>query len=380
MNSLLLNLIRTDPGWREECRRLKIKIKEEGRLAIFNYDRDADFSNPLVREARGIIIDTSNKIVISRAFDKFFNIQETLANTIKWRDCQVLDKIDGSIVKLYAKPVEQFRMNSDKPDEYHVWNWATNSCINAWEAPVSGTGRTFHDVIMSAVNYRDIDFQKLDMDYTYIFELVSPETQVLIKYPFTMLYHLATRNNKTGEEIKTNIGVIQPKAYDIHTEEDCLEAAKHLNDDGEVKKEGFVVVDSDWHRVKIKSPEYLQLHHIWNNGVVSKDKILKMIVEDDIPELDGELPDLEIRIKYYQYELEKLKYNISRYIAYARGLYAEYDNDRAAVAKVIKKQKFAPFGFSALGNNKTAEDLLAETKLSTLNKIVPDYKEEDLYS
>lgn len=43
---------------------LSIKVKIENNLAIFSYDINADFSDPIVQEARGIIIDINTLEVV----------------------------------------------------------------------------------------------------------------------------------------------------------------------------------------------------------------------------------------------------------------------------------------------------------------------------
>lgn len=72
-NSYLCNLIANNANWREEVANLNVKVKEEGNLVIFNYDIEADFSNPIVQESRGIIIDTSTCDVVCWPFRKFGN-------------------------------------------------------------------------------------------------------------------------------------------------------------------------------------------------------------------------------------------------------------------------------------------------------------------
>ena len=50
-----------------------IKIKKEGDLAIFNYGFESRFSEPLVQEARGIILDHTRCEVVCWPFRKFGN-------------------------------------------------------------------------------------------------------------------------------------------------------------------------------------------------------------------------------------------------------------------------------------------------------------------
>lgn len=302
-------------------------------------------------------------------FSKFFNVQETYADTIDWNDCKVESKIDGSIMKA-------FFYNSS-------WRWATNGCISAGDALVGDTKIPFLALIRNADNFNDIDFDLLNKDYTYIFELVSPMNQIVIRYPTTHLYHIGTRNNKTGEELRVNIGIEQPKTYDIHSLQDCLDAAKVLNDEyDDVKLEGFVVVDKDWHRIKVKSPAYLALHHAWNNGNISKEKILDMIINNDmsIEELCEEFPRHAVKFYYYKYRLVELEMRVQRFCDYVFGLKQEYGGDRKAIANTIKNHELSGFGFKALDlhNQNEVINLIYEMPISKIAKFIPDYVERDV--
>jgi hypothetical protein len=101
-NSHICRFISEHPNWE---RLLKedyfIKVRREGALAIFVYGYDCDFSNPIVQEARGIIIDTERREVVCWPFRKFGNYNESYADDIDWENARVLEKVDGSIIKLW---------------------------------------------------------------------------------------------------------------------------------------------------------------------------------------------------------------------------------------------------------------------------------------
>lgn len=386
MGSLILDVIRNNPDWKNYLQSLNVNIKiDDDNLAIFNYGVDADFTNPIVREARGIIIDLDKCQVICWPFNKFCNSHEAGAkidlDNFNWNNFRVEDKLDGSIVKLYYKPYRG--VMADDLGIHGWWSWATNACINAFEAPLNGQSRyrNYGELIESAMNFGDIPFNDLNPNFTYIFELISPDNQVVIKYPYTRLIHIGTRNNITGEEYCVNIGIKQPDVYEVgNSLDDCMAAAIRLNNNStRVSKEGFVVVDDQWHRVKVKSPEYLVAHKLWNNGNISKENALKWLMDYDTHQIDPNMTGLIATIKYYDYQMAELTYQIDQYIAYVRALYEEYSHDRKAVALKIKNDKYAAFGFKAIGNEKTANKLLLDTSLKTIGNFIPDYIKEDIF-
>ena len=101
-NSFLARYISTHENWRTELSEYPyfLRIAEEGRFAIFNYDmtqsasidgerRMCDFSLPEVQEARGIIIDTKTLEVVCWPFRKFGNYGEYYADSIDWSTARV---------------------------------------------------------------------------------------------------------------------------------------------------------------------------------------------------------------------------------------------------------------------------------------------------
>ncbi len=351
-----------------------IRIKKEGPLAIFSYNVECDFRDPIVQEARGIIIDYEKVEVVCWPFRKFGNYTECYADPIDWNNAVVLEKVDGSIIKLWYNKITE------------AWQFSTNGMINADNATTDAFSNiTYGAVIRQAVNYNDIPFDKLDKDSTYIFELVSPQTRVVVKYDEIALYHLGTRNNITGEERNEDIGIKKPKSYKINSLEDCIKAAVELNkgceSDDEIANEGFVVVDKNWNRVKVKSPDYIMMHRLkHNDGISKKDAVTTLLyIKSDVEKICKSNPLLIHIFKYYDFKLAELNFQANQMAALARSLYNEYSNDRGAVAKIIKPHKLAFIGFKALENpDLKGEEILAGAPIEKLIKLIPDYVPDDL--
>lgn len=368
--SLIVQFINHHPNdWKEllEAKNIKIKFASNDYRAIFNYSIDCDFSDPVIQEARGIIINLDTLDVVCWPFRKFGNYNESYVDDIDWTSAKVQEKVDGSIVKLYW-------FNDE-------WVWATNGVIDARNADIQGFNKTFYDLIASAKNYKDIPFEALTHDYTYIFELVSPYNRIVVEYPEIKLYHTGTRSNITGNEYNLDIGVQKPKEYPISTFEDAIKAAAALNDNAShIDAEGFVVVDKDWHRIKIKSPEYLAAHHDWNNGsyLLSKDTAVSLALDNTWDRVDISNHAYGAQIRFYQYQIETLKWEIDRFLIMVRSLYEEYSHERKPVAQAIKDHKLAYFGFKALGNKLNADDFIhSGAELSRIVKLLPDYELPD---
>lgn len=235
----LLNFINENPtDWKMKIKKeLKINVKENENYTLLMYETKADFTNPIVQECRGIILNKENRIVCC-PFYKFGNFYEKYVPDIDWSSARVEEKLDGSIVKFWFD---------------NIWHISSNTQIEI-ELPFT------------------VDTSEFNKDYTYIFELIGKNNRVKIPYLKNELVHIGVRNNKTFEELNiklTDFG--QPRIFDLHSVDECNE---YLNNTKEFL-EGFVVVDKNWNRLKIKSKRYL------NSSIPSKKDIVKKILNDE---------------------------------------------------------------------------------------------------
>lgn len=259
-----------------------LKVKKDSGYTMFSYDQiRSDFNEPVVREARGIIFRTGKwENPVCWAFNKFGNYGESYAPNIDWSTAFVTEKVDGSLIKLWW----------DEGD----WWISTNGTIDAFKALTGEVKyRNFGSYFYATVcdYYRSFDefLLGLNKDLTYMFELVGPYNRVVVPYDEAEIFFLGARDKFTGEEYlgvtenKKALGVDWfriPKVYSLNTLEACLNMAN----DFDWNQEGFVVCDTEFNRVKIKSPAYVMAHYMRNNTVVNRKHLLKIILQNEIEE------------------------------------------------------------------------------------------------
>ena len=331
----LENLLNSNENWvdiltnKPYC----LKIKSMGNYFLFMYDMiESDFSQKIVQESRGIIFyqeDDGKFTPVCIPMFKFFNFGESNAAQIDWESARIQEKIDGSLIKLY----------------YHNgWKWATNGMINANNAIISGFDgmESFMDVIMSTKEYKTIqeNIEKLEKDKTYMFELVSPYTRVVIPYTDSKLYKLSERNNKTLQEYFCPLlGIESPKEYQFDKNlENIVEIAKQLPFD----EEGYVVVDKYFNRIKVKSPAYVAASHMKNNGVVTPERVIDLIKTGEeeefltyYPEYDRIITEVKDKIKHCETKIEELLEFVSHNKFDTRKDLAMYLQDKEPYLKTI---------------------------------------------
>lgn len=264
-----------------------INIKEDDNYILLKYSQiDSDFNEIICRECRGLILSKNdNYKPVRLAFYKFFNFGEPFADRIHWRSCKTRMKIDGSMISAWYYNGE--------------WHLSTSGAIDAWKTPVNNSDNlTFGDVFEKALKNNNLTWNDLCSimckGYCYTFELVSPETRVVIPYKKADLYLIGMRNMNTLEELNIEdvpfckiSGIKTPKLYDLSNAKACIQAAEHLG----YNEEGYVVVDKYFHRVKIKSPSYVAAHHLALNGAPTEARIFDIVEKGEKDEFLAYFPE-----------------------------------------------------------------------------------------
>lgn len=278
-----------------------LKIDRLDDRVLFSYQQaTSDYSQEIVREARGLILDVNTFEVICMPFKKFFINTSPFADNLDWKSVRVEDKLDGSLITFY----------------YYKGEWipASTGTIDIRDAPISqGFYTNFGKLITEAIANSHLDFSELDTRCCYMFELISPYNQLVVKYNDTKLIHIGTRNLDTLQEFDTDIGVEKPVIYDIKSIEDAVEVVNSVNFHGE----GFVVVDKYYNRLKVKSDEWFKFHYMVNNNVITISRALDIILTDDKDEFLSQYPHYKEYFHAVEFAFITLKAIISIVIEYA---------------------------------------------------------------
>lgn len=357
----VLKLINSNRNWREILSQepYNIIIKDKGRYTLLKYDQlNSDMSNYIVQECRGLIIKpdvfqlTSNPPIqqykiASMRFTKFFNYGQEEAAKLEF-PCEASEKIDGSLIGVWY-------------DETG-WHVSTSGNVDASDAPVNiGNYQSYRDIFNLA--WDDTFFDKLNKDCTYMFELVSPYTRLIVPYKETKLYLLSIRNNITLEEFdRTNISLIAellfgdkitvPKSFMCNNIAEVQSAVEKLTEDSE-NFEGFVLCDKHFNRIKLKSSTYANLFFIKGEGIFSDKKILKLILDEQDDDILGHFPE-------YTDDFNKIRRGLSLFITHLKNILKDgeqnYHCDKKEFAQWAKQYQYSDILFKAYKANLWDED------------------------
>ena len=324
------------------CITISRDVKFGHNLIMFKYSQiDSNFNEALVRECRGLILDEDTLEPICVPFFKFGNYGESYCPEIDWKSCWVGEKLDGSLIKMS-------RIGDDIL-------WSTNGTIDAFKAPLADqigcVAKSFGELAYFAVldNYCKarnlsvsdcIDSGCVDSwlksivkpGFTYMFELTSPFNKVVVQWRETRLNFLGVRNNETLQETYFSDHELRcifntPKVFPLRSIDDCVKAANELD----CNNEGFVVCDKNFNRVKIKSPTYVALHHMKNNGVLSYERGIEIVRGNELEEVVTYFPE-------FKDHLEKIK---EKYDFLVSHLEASWDGFSTSVTALAPRKEAA---------------------------------------
>lgn len=265
---------------------------------------DSPRTHPVVREARGIVLEQGTWKVVAKPFDRFFNVGEFVEEfaQFNWNDFTCVEKADGSLAIVYY---------------YNgTWHMNTSGSFGLGQAP--NYDGTWRDLFW---RFAKFDKATLFTHCTYIFELCTPWNKIVKTYKQPTVFLLGVSDPDMGNElceidvdqIANRLGVKRPTTYTVTSRDQIAELIITLEDQSEIH-EGVVIRDSNNLRYKWKTEKYRARHHLKDNGNVILPKRLTAIaltgksseILADLPEIRSALAEVELTLDIAHQELISL--------------------------------------------------------------------------
>jgi hypothetical protein len=281
-------------------------------LYCLKYGPTADKSSDIVRVCRGAVIELNEwdgHRVVAYAFDRFFNAGESQAVDIDWESARVFEKHDGSLIKLFYH-------------EDYGWIVSTSGTVGA-NIRFGEMDLTFEDLFWRAYD-ANYSREKLDSNVVYIFELCTPDNKVVVDHAFDYLPLLAARDARTMEEIYVeSFSGLFAIATEYGHWSDIGKLIEWANERKGSEHEGFVIVDKDWNRIKVKGESYVQMHRVKGNGDPSFFELWK---NDDLVEFWTYFPEYKKEFQDRVCRIGDVAFMVENFVR----LYADMDQKEFA--------------------------------------------------
>jgi T4 RnlA family RNA ligase len=322
---------------------------------MFNYRlaKYSDFIVPIpgknisAKEMRGLtFVFNKNGTLYKRyiLLEKFFNLNQTTESeyTIvsKLKIKQVNFKEDGSIASFIRLPngkvIGKSKMSFNSEQAVQITNLYNKN-----------------EKIREFVNWT------LENDIVAIFEFVSPNNRIVLKYDSDNLILLRMRDNKTGKHLDlmdfTNkIGDLEIAPFEDEKSLDDL----ILKSKTEKGREGWIITFENGLMIKIKTDEYLRLHGLFTEDLNRENTLIGLILNETIDDVLAQLEEptkkaeIEKTIEIVNKEMSRISHEVDK-------LLQKYTGDRKDFA--LKYQKDPMFSL-AMGviNGKDKIDVIKQ--------------------
>ena len=334
---------------------IKVNKHETLPLAILNYDQiESPKTHPIVRECRGLVLNSETHAVVAKSFNRFFNwgeVQDEMP-LFDFSDFLVQSKEDGSLVLIY----------------YFDGQWRSNTRGSFAEDIMQFQKFTWTEGILQALGIESFDDFHLAKEFTYICEFCSPWNKIVRTYKEPVMYLLTAFDNRTLEEVTVAqcdgfaraANMQRPELFTFKTIEEIQAHLQHL-EETDPTFEGVVIRDCNNHRWKIKSPTYLGLHRLRGNddNIWNPKHLLPFVLSGEEDELLTYFPECSER--FYEVKCRVLEQYSELVELWADNWMIE---DQKDFALAVKDHKFASVLFNVRKQGGKARDVRQEWRNS----------------
>jgi hypothetical protein len=240
-----------------------IDVKNAGDQWVLNY-KQTEKPNEFSRKTRGMVIDKATGRILSYPMERFFNRHEAQADAIDFSNSEMLEKLDGTMVGV------AFPNGDPKKPIWHTRKMLSSHLPDVEHKITSFRGKSYQFLPLIGQYVKALPFTLADTEFTYVFEFIHEASAVITKYrpEHYGLYLIAARNLKTHREmseeeldtVANRLGIRRPRRWKATEDQAEIDAMMER----EVPNfEGFIFRDrKTGKRVKLKSADYVKLHHL----------------------------------------------------------------------------------------------------------------------
>lgn len=317
-------------------------------LVGFKYSQvESPKTHPVVRDARGIVLEDGTWNVVAKPFRRFFNAGEDAENFARfnWGDFTATTKEDGSLILLY----------------FYAGEWHVNTSGSFGIGTCGDSGKSWRELFWATSG---IDRSRLCERLTYVFEMWTPHNKVIRYYPGPTVFLLSVFHNGDcseatvagADELAKWIGVPRPDHHRFGSMDDIAEFLKE-KEASDKTFEGIVIRDNADERYKIKSATYLSLHHLLDNGnLLNPKRLVPLVLAGETEEVLAYLPEIKSTVDAVRAEMDR---ELDGLLSLWRDTW-QIESQKDFAVSIVKRTRFASLLFNARkhhGANQTEDTI-----------------------
>lgn len=303
LREIIRRLVNGDKQWLDAT---EIIAKDAGLNWILNYNISG--KNDYNRLVRGVVVQKPQEgfsgdplsLIKSFPFTRFFNQGEVQADAIDFKNAEMLEKMDGSMVGVF------FPDGTPQSPQWHTRKMMSSHQPDYDHKVTSFHGGQYQFLSIIGKYVKAINFSQEDTAMTYVFEFIHDASFVWTKYTKEQhgLYLLGARNVSTHRELSEKeldqtskrLNIPRPRRWDaIANHDEILALMKQIEKDTP-GFEGFVFRDKKTgKRIKVKDPDYVKFHHMLDQ--LSYKNLVTKVLEGETEEIIAYFPSAKPKIE-----------------------------------------------------------------------------------
>lgn len=367
-------------GLQKFIEKFSLKYKDYDHKFSLKYDQINTKKTPSTNECRGIVISKDLE-VISLPFLRFSNYDDNSRKLIDWNTATYWEKTDGTMIQFYHDSIL---------NKWCVGTTGTAEAVdfvssrNKITKEVNKYDFTLSDLFYSTCQKLGVDLSQCIKGNTYIFELATQYNLVINKYLEDTVVLLGIReltkdfqekNQKELDIFAEKINCDRPKQYLFTSEIEMLKSLKNVKY-GDTNFEGYVIVDINFNRVKVKSNTYV-IYSQFNGDIESKWRLVDVILANEIEEVAASFPSLRKPMEKMKTKFDEMIIPILEKFDYLKENYDKLDRkdffiegNKAVNFDKSKKPLLSVFSKLFEDKNISFEDALLSVNRKSLYKIL----------
>lgn len=326
---------------------IKLTFHDYLPLVILNYDQiESTKTNSIVRECRGLVLDTSDFSIVAKGINRFFNWGEVKdeMDMFNFNNFSTIEKVDGSLILFYN----------------YKGKWHANTRGSFGLNPIDNSNITWQKLILLAARVSSLEELNLNPELTYVCELCSMYNKVVRKYSVPTIYFITAFNKEIEVKID-NHPFKDINKYNFSTVTEITDFLNKMSVD-DPTFEGVVICDDKNQRWKIKNPTYISLHQMRGEGNIHSPKyILPFILSGETAELLCYFPEVEESLLAQKKIVDQAFHQLQLVWENTLGI----ESQKEFALKIIGKTRFTGILFDMRKKNKqTLDDLKKEWRNS----------------
>ena len=363
-----------------------VKVKkhpERSNLVMFKYSQfESDFTNPIVRSSRGSVYDIREDGTVRpylMPFFKFMNYGENGADPINWNGVlYIRDKLDGSLLKLLKEKNGNDLWTTNGSFDVNIEVPELLPAQNEENIPPPYTFASLRDY---ALRGHEEEIKNLPAGWTFMFELTSPYNRIIVPYTETKLFFLGCRDPQGKEHTpewaakEFGLTIETPQIFQLKNIDAVLAYCQAVDTDD---REGFVIQDENFNRIKIKTDHYRSLFYLKGDDHFSDSRIFEAIRIGSIDDAAAAWPEIRERADEITAEWICFRHAVEELCKKGEVFFRECQNECADQKEA--KKRYALF---VMENHKPFSSFLFETIKENAEMemiyVKIDYKEFKTY-